>query len=639
MPANGSTDPSARPDHESVRLESWKEIAAYLNRSVTSVQRWEQEEGLPVHRLVHAKGGSVYALTHELDLWRNQRDALRHSEDAVPLRGETLELESGPIFSAPAESISAERALDARVHRERRGFVARLSHRPWLVSLLALVTLAGLATLLPWPVASARILSVRPLVADLERFGGRLRTGEACDNPYANWSWASDHERVYFAMPRPLGQGATDSYALHAVPIAGGEPVEIPLRFPYEVRILDYVPEQSALLVTGASEPRPIQITPSELPLWLVSTAGAAPRRIPNLLGNWGDVAADGKTLAFLRHYQEGRSRLFLAQLDGSTSRDLGTVPADVIRPRWAPDGSRLRFFRRGASRNAFGDSIWERGLGRGAPRALWPGSRGDWTPDGRYFVYDREDPGAFRLDLFAQRERNWLDFRTKTPERLTVGPMSFWAPGVSRDGRQLFAFGRLGRGEMMRLDPKTKALVPALGGESAIYVEPSPDGEWLVWVRYPEGTLWKGRADGSQRQPLTSKPLEAHLPRWSPDGQTIVFAGRTPDEPQLGIYRVAADGSANELLVRSPKPADNFWDPCWRRDGTLVFSLALSRRPASCSSIRKRGVSRGCRVPRRCVGPSARARVTCWLRQNTRRGFGTCCFGVIARSGKTSAP
>lgn len=288
MPANGSTDPSARPDHESVRLESWKEIAAYLNRSVTSVQRWEQEEGLPVHRLVHAKGGSVYALTHELDLWRNQRDALRHSEDAVPLRGETLELESGPIFSAPAESISAERALDARVHRERRGFVARLSHRPWLVSLLALVTLAGLATLLPWPVASARILSVRPLVADLERFGGRLRTGEACDNPYANWSWASDHERVYFAMPRPLGQGATDSYALHAVPIAGGEPVEIPLRFPYEVRILDYVPEQSALLVTGASEPRPIQITPSELPLWLVSTAGAAPRRIPNLLGNWG---------------------------------------------------------------------------------------------------------------------------------------------------------------------------------------------------------------------------------------------------------------------------------------------------------------------------------------------------------------
>lgn len=158
---------------------------------------------------------------------------------------------------------------------------------------------------------------------------------------------------------------------------------------------------------------------------------------------------------------------------------------------------------------------------------------------------------------------------------------MSFWAPGVSRDGRQLFAFGRLGRGEMMRLDPKTKALVPALGGESAIYVEPSPDGEWLVWVRYPEGTLWKGRADGSQRQPLTSKPLEAHLPRWSPDGQTIVFAGRTPDEPQLGIYRVAADGSANELLVRSPKPADNFWDPCWRRDGTLVFSLALSRPPA----------------------------------------------------------
>ena len=128
-----------------------------------------------------------------------------------------------------------------------------------------------------------------------------------------------------------------------------------------------------------------------------------------------------------------------------------------------------------------------------------------------------------------------------------------------------------------MRLDPKTKAFAPALEGESAIYVDPSPDGEWLVWVRYPEGTLWKSRSDGSHRQPLTSKPMEAHLPRWSPDGRTIVFAGRTPDEPQLAIYRVAADGSANEVVFRSRDPEDHFWDPCWRRDGTLIFGRALS--------------------------------------------------------------
>jgi TolB-like protein/tetratricopeptide (TPR) repeat protein len=55
------------------RLESWKEIAAYLARDVTTVRRWEKREGLPVHRLRHIKLGSVYAYTAELDSWRNNR--------------------------------------------------------------------------------------------------------------------------------------------------------------------------------------------------------------------------------------------------------------------------------------------------------------------------------------------------------------------------------------------------------------------------------------------------------------------------------------------------------------------------------------------------------------------------------------
>src|SRR6266852_4591304 len=55
------------------RLESWKEIAAYLGRDVTTVRRWEKREGLPVHRLHHSKLGSVYAYTAELDAWRNER--------------------------------------------------------------------------------------------------------------------------------------------------------------------------------------------------------------------------------------------------------------------------------------------------------------------------------------------------------------------------------------------------------------------------------------------------------------------------------------------------------------------------------------------------------------------------------------
>ena len=46
------------------QLDSWKEIAAYLGRDVTTVQRWEKSEGMPVHRHVHqAAVAPVYALT------------------------------------------------------------------------------------------------------------------------------------------------------------------------------------------------------------------------------------------------------------------------------------------------------------------------------------------------------------------------------------------------------------------------------------------------------------------------------------------------------------------------------------------------------------------------------------------------
>ena len=63
--------PSDRQAEE--RLDSWKEIAAYLNRDVTTVQRWEKREGMPVHRHVHDKRGSVYAVQAELDAWRENR--------------------------------------------------------------------------------------------------------------------------------------------------------------------------------------------------------------------------------------------------------------------------------------------------------------------------------------------------------------------------------------------------------------------------------------------------------------------------------------------------------------------------------------------------------------------------------------
>lgn len=62
----------AAPD----RLDSWKEIAAYLRRSERTVRRWERKEGLPVHRQQHDQRGSVYAYARELDGWRESRRQL-----------------------------------------------------------------------------------------------------------------------------------------------------------------------------------------------------------------------------------------------------------------------------------------------------------------------------------------------------------------------------------------------------------------------------------------------------------------------------------------------------------------------------------------------------------------------------------
>src|SRR5262245_13101289 len=65
------------------RLHSWKEIASYLRRDVRTVQRWERQEGLPVHRHAHNKLSSVYAEKAELEAWLKNRNPQLEREDKV----------------------------------------------------------------------------------------------------------------------------------------------------------------------------------------------------------------------------------------------------------------------------------------------------------------------------------------------------------------------------------------------------------------------------------------------------------------------------------------------------------------------------------------------------------------------------
>src|ERR1041384_2309297 len=101
----GGPVPVPRPNSPEDRLDSWKEIAGYLHRSIRSVQQWERSEGLPVHRLQHSKFGSIYAFRSELDKWQAQRTVtgqapgipvptpasqpLGHATEAIAPRGKT----------------------------------------------------------------------------------------------------------------------------------------------------------------------------------------------------------------------------------------------------------------------------------------------------------------------------------------------------------------------------------------------------------------------------------------------------------------------------------------------------------------------------------------------------------------------
>ena len=58
---------------DSDRLDSWKEIAAHVRRDIRTVQRWEKQEGLPVHRHTHNRLGTVHGYRQEIDAWLEGR--------------------------------------------------------------------------------------------------------------------------------------------------------------------------------------------------------------------------------------------------------------------------------------------------------------------------------------------------------------------------------------------------------------------------------------------------------------------------------------------------------------------------------------------------------------------------------------
>jgi Tol biopolymer transport system component len=136
----------------------------------------------------------------------------------------------------------------------------------------------------------------------------------------------------------------------------------------------------------------------------------------------------------------------------------------------------------------------------------------------------------------------------------------------------------------LLRLDAKG-GLVPYFANRSVIDLAFSRDGQWVAYVSIPEHTLWRSRIDGSQPLQLSSTSMFAALPRWSPDGQQIVFMGRTHNTNYRAYLVAANSGQLRELV---PGAAIGY-DPTFSSDGksvALSFSEADFQQPSGISIV-----------------------------------------------------
>lgn len=369
----------------------------------------------------------------------------------------------------------------------------------------------------------------------------------------------TEASRLYLFLANPSYEGMAE------MSISGGELRKISILPSSNDITLSLSPDASELLIVDGHG------VPPKGPLSIVPVLGGSPRRLGDLEGQDASWSADGRKIA----YANGGD-LFVANIDGTESRKVISMnqPAVIFAPVFSPDGTHLRF--NAQERLDRPSLLWEVSTDGQQLHRLLPGFThppdseccGGWMPGGKYYIF------WSRGQIWAVPRNGGLFHSALKPIQLTSSPLVLSAAIPSQDGKKLFVVGQTFRGELNRYDMKSGQFVPALGGISAEYVDFSKDGQWVTYVAYPEGTLWRSRVDGSERLQLSYPPGYAMMPRWSPDGKQIVFHETYADKvPKINV--VSAEGGTPRPLL--PDFAESQQDPNWSPDGTKIVFAGVS--------------------------------------------------------------
>ncbi|HET9371046.1 MAG TPA: hypothetical protein VFO19_12390, partial [Vicinamibacterales bacterium] len=444
------------------RLESWKAIAVYLNRSVRTVHRWEKEAGLPVHRQLHKELGSVFAYTGELDAWAKARSVRSSNSDGG--EGSAARPSRTIAIVALTSAVLAGAAGHLLIRKSAATNTPPAAH----VSGLELIsTFAGSHR---WPalspdgrtVAFISDASGTPQVWVKHMAGGEPVQITFGDVAAVRPRWSAQGQRIVYSR---AGGG------VWSVPRSGGESrqiVEDGLNADVTADGARLVFEKGGQVLVADGDGRGT----TELP--------RSPRRLVEHYGDsWPTLSPDGESVAVFLGEQGRHGDYWILPADGGEPRRITSDLQEGGAPAWTPDGKALVV----ASTRSGSLNLWRVPIDGSRPEALTTGPGDDVDPV--------VAPNGRTL-LFATVKRSWTvvahDVTTGAQKALleTRTPVAF--PRYSPTGDRIAFMGRNARGEtqlfVMAADGANLTAVTDGAGELNIMPQWSGDGATLYFYQ-----------------------------------------------------------------------------------------------------------------------------------------------------------